>query len=227
MKSLYLFSFLFFLTFRCIEMTAQLSIEPNPSVVLDIDVSEFDIVAHSVIKNETNEVKSFTWVRNVLSIQDTWQSAVCDKNLCYLPHISSPPQNFTLDPQEEGTLDVHVYPEKTEGSAIIEVIVTDVGNPENTITGTYYFNVSPTASKERINNNIKFFPNPAQEYITIDEFEGLSKVEIFSLDGRRVLVNHLLSDNKVDISSLSEGAYILRMKDRNDRQLSSNVLMKK
>lgn len=227
MKFLYLCSFLSFLTIWNNKIAAQLSIEPNPAVVLDIDVSEFDIVAHSIIKNETDEIKSFTWLRNVISIEDTWLSAVCDKNLCYLPHISTPPQNFTLNPQEEGTLDVHIYPYSAEGSAIIEIIVTDVDNPENTITGTYYFNVSPTGNKERISNNIKFFPNPAREYIMIDYFEGLTTIEVFALDGKMVLTNHLISDNKVDISSLSQGTYILRMKDKNGRQLSSNVLMKK
>ncbi len=226
MKFLYTLNILFICCFCHLSAQAQLNITPNPSVILDIDVDEYDIIAHSLIQNESNEIKTFTWERNVITKQTEWESAVCDKNQCYLPHVSAAPLTFTLEPQEQATLDVHVYPFETEGSAIIEVVVTDVNDPENVITGTYYFNESPSSNKERINHNIKFFPNPAMDYITIENFEGLSTVEIYSLDGKLLINDILQTDNKVNISSLVEGAYILRMKDNNGRQLSSNVLQK-
>ena len=226
MKFLYFLNILFICCICHFSANAQLNITPNPVVIMDLDVTEYDIIAHSLIQNESNETKTFTWVRNVISIHPDWSSAVCDKNQCYLPHVSAAPLTFELEPQEQATLDVHVYPFENEGAAIIEVIVTDVNDPENVITGSYYFNESPSSNKERINNNIKFFPNPAMDYITIDNFDGLSKVEIYSLDGKMIINNVLQSDNKVDISTLTQGAYILRMKDNQGRQLSSNVLMK-
>jgi hypothetical protein len=60
-------------------------------------------------------------------------------------------------------------------------------------------------------NILHFWPNPARDYITTDpgdsQFSELVYISIYDLQGRR-LINVPYSD-KIDISSLNEGLYII------------------
>jgi hypothetical protein len=203
--------------------TAQLVITPNPVVLEEVDIEEFDVVAHSEIKNELPVVKQLVWVRNIIEITEDWESAICDKNACYLPIVST--MEFTLGPLEENILDVHVYPGGNDGYAIIEVIVTDKSDDENTVTGTYYFNRTVSSlTSERLTNNIKMFPNPASNRVYLEEAGKVHQVEIFNMKGDRVHYSLLSGGNQLDVSGLITGSYIIRMYDGKGTPVSSNVL---
>ncbi|HAQ38752.1 MAG TPA: hypothetical protein DCX89_09620 [Saprospirales bacterium] len=60
--------------------------------------------------------------------------------------------------------------------------------------------------------NILIFPNPARDYISFSE--TISEVEIRSLDGK--LLTKSLYDNRLDISNLVPGLYIIRVTDQNN-----------
>ncbi len=52
------------------------------------------------------------------------------------------------------------------------------------------------------------YPNPAQNFITIDGMDDHSKVNILGIDGKVVLSS---IDSKIDISSLSPGKYVVEL----------------
>ena len=63
-------------------------------------------------------------------------------------------------------------------------------------------------------DQITVFPNPADNYITIKSDYNLEDaiISLFDLNGRRVLnYKNSSNNNIVDISSLSDGEYILRV----------------
>jgi len=60
---------------------------------------------------------------------------------------------------------------------------------------------------------IKIYPNPASDYISIDVDEEIESIEILDLSGRVVLeVNGMQStkNKRVDISQLQGGVYLVR-----------------
>jgi hypothetical protein len=204
-------------------MSAQTVIEPNPVQINDIDVTEFEVVAYSTVTNESSFNVTYEWTRNEIEITEEWSSAICDKNQCYLSWVSS--QEFSLAPGEEGTLDVHVYPNDAEGAAIIEVEVTDVTNPDNTDTGLYLFN-NTLNTVERLSNAISVYPNPAFNDLFLENPSNVELVEFYDIRGKLHLSAQVNGNMSIDISGLSSGNYIIRMWNSNNEQVSTNLLMK-
>lgn len=206
-----------------VSMNAQTVIEPNPVQINDIDVTEYEVVAYSTVTNESSFNVTYEWTRNEIEITEEWSSAICDKNQCYLSWVSS--QEFSLAPGEEGTLDVHVYPNDAEGAAIIEVVVTDVTNPDNTDTGVYLFN-NTLNTVERLSNAISVYPNPAFNDLFLENPSNVERVEFYDIQGKLHLSAQVNGNMSIDISGLSSGNYIIRMWNSNNEQVSTNLLMK-
>lgn len=57
-------------------------------------------------------------------------------------------------------------------------------------------------------NTISLYPNPIKTILNIQLEEPIEKVEVFSMQGQKVLGN---KDNKIDVSNLSNGVYILKV----------------
>jgi minor extracellular serine protease Vpr len=63
-------------------------------------------------------------------------------------------------------------------------------------------------------NQLTIFPNPASESIYFQGLENTVKISIYSADGKLVR-NEIIHDNKIDISSLPQGLYILEASSKN------------
>ena len=78
-------------------------------------------------------------------------------------------------------------------------------------------------------SEINIYPNPADDFITIDTINSLEGaiISIFDINGRRVLnYKQNANSNKVDVSSLSIGEYIIRVVT-SDGLMASKKLIKK
>ncbi|MGB1120535.1 MAG: T9SS type A sorting domain-containing protein, partial [Saprospiraceae bacterium] len=64
-----------------------------------------------------------------------------------------------------------------------------------------------------LSNDINIYPNPATDFLNI-ETKGLQieTIEIYDLTGRQILQNQNLINNKLEISTLSNGFYIVHIK---------------
>lgn len=61
-------------------------------------------------------------------------------------------------------------------------------------------------------DNVHIFPNPAAETVTITANREMERVEIYSMDGKKVQFQELRADSGVlTINELSEGFYLLRI----------------
>lgn len=219
MKHLYIFIISLLLCLSAFIGQAQITITPNPIVVEDVDVSMFEAVGYAMVTNESDETKTFVWNRNVVAIPEGWQSAVCDVNVCHGVETSN--EVFELAGGQEGTLDVHVYPYGIEGGAIIEVTVSEQGNWDNTATGEYYFNQTVSVA-ERLDGQIKLYPNPASDVIYIDDAHKVSRFELIDLTGKQVINSQLNGEQVVAVSHLPTGTYVARMFDENGERISTN-----
>lgn len=72
--------------------------------------------------------------------------------------------------------------------------------------------ISNTASKEK--STIKIYPNPCQDFITIDGLTLSSQVSIFDLQSNPIQVEK--DNDRIDLSNLNSGIYFLRIRKENE-----------
>jgi len=103
----------------------------------------------------------------------------------------------------------------------------DINNPSGTYTitvthkgtlsgGSQNFSLIATAGSLSIlsvgetqqKEVTQFYPNPAKDYIYINENESNLKVTVYDVSGKMVL-NTSLTDNRLDVSSLEKGNYVV------------------
>ena len=72
-----------------------------------------------------------------------------------------------------------------------------------------FFDKFGSRSGEYADDNIRIFPNPATDVLNI-EGENIQQVQICDMLGKTVL-NNSITDNHIDISSLDDGFYLVRV----------------
>ena len=227
MKQILLSTLFFLVSFS---LSAQVTLKISPDLVeVDVDKTQFETVAHSMIINTADATKTFRWVRKVESISMGWQSAICDINACYNTEIDSTPSDFYLElaPGDSSMLDVHIRPGGLDGSARIKVLLEEVGNPENSVEGSFLFNetLSPTFDFQW--NDVKLFPNPVESYFQLTNYEGVSRVMLYTIAGSLVREYISYPDEKFDVVGQQRGMYLVRLVDREKKILKTMVMHKK
>ena len=64
------------------------------------------------------------------------------------------------------------------------------------------------------NRSMHVYPNPAKDYVMVNSTDGINEIAVYSISGalqKKVLVNS--NDYKLDISALSNGIYIVAIKN--------------
>jgi len=222
---------LFFLTFS-FYLSAQVTLKlTEPEGSKTALSTEEDVVAKGFIKNESDQEVTVMWSRNVVQLTDGWDTAVCDKNLCYVPNYGATSEadgtNLVLAAGEESNFDIHVYPNGLEGAAIVELTATDVSNAENTVTGTFRFNQATTSTFSINKPDLKIYPNPTVNYISLSDSEFVDRLVIYNIVGRRVKMFDANYNNQYDVIDLPTGMYLVRLVDGNDRTIKTVRLSKK
>ncbi len=202
----------------------QVDIQPNPIVVEEVDPDAFEAIGYGTVINATSEAINYTWTRTVVEMTEGWESAVCDKNQCYLPSVSS--MDFILLPEEDTLLDVHVYPNNIEGQAIIEVTVTDQDDPANTVTARYYFNSEPTNTLEVQRDRFRVYPNPNSGLFSITGADNVASVQVYNLAGKLVSNFDTTLDNQYDIRKLPRGSYLVQLIGDNNGIVATKLIQK-
>lgn len=135
-----------------------------------------------------------------------------------------------------------------------DVNVTSATNATFTVTpistGVYYFgfhnytpaanvnmtgaiildNISVTQSNlstqddEFQNNNVNIYPNPASDYLHIRSKKKITEAKIYDASGK-IILSHDKIDQKIDVSKLIKGVYILSIKNA-DGTFSSHKFIK-
>jgi hypothetical protein len=73
-------------------------------------------------------------------------------------------------------------------------------------------NITSTGVHHPLKSRVKVYPNPAGDIITIDNLNGISRLEIINLNGRVIEVIDLSDTEKVDLAlnDFSPGIYLIR-----------------
>ena len=81
----------------------------------------------------------------------------------------------------------------------------------------FWSKLSISASIDTPKDNFILFPNPASDFISIQNTEDRGKIHlsIFNRNGKMIKTEELFSDEKINISGLNNGIYFIKMNDQN------------
>lgn len=220
---------LFFLLFFTFTLNAQVSLKLTvPDAALDVMGNEDEVIAKGTLTNEATDTVRVRWSRNVIELFDGWLTAVCDDNLCYDPSIEDAPQDLVIPPGESSQFNVYIYPLGfSGGSAIVEVTATDINDANNTVTGRYEFNTSTTSTAFIATPEIKIFPNPTTDFISLTETKYIERLVVYNIVGRPVRVFESNYNNTYNVSDLPTGMYLVRLMGKNDKTIKTVRLSKR
>jgi hypothetical protein len=73
-------------------------------------------------------------------------------------------------------------------------------------------------------NKMKFFPNPAKDYMTIESGTGSKHVRIFSLQGQLIRIAETSSSGMLSLQGLSVGMYLLEVVSSEGKEVHRIVI---
>lgn len=87
-----------------------------------------------------------------------------------------------------------------------------------------YTNNSLTSENFNANNlEVGLYPNPVNDVLNIDIKDEISSVEIYALQGQKVLSS---KENKINVSELPSGIYLVRVVDVNNNIATKKIIKK-
>lgn len=226
-KILFLFSMLFIAGgafAQAISVT-----ETNPTVTENTSVGPIEVHTGVNVPNGT----TLKWVSYDGNFATGWdaQVTVCDDYTCHAPSVMS----YTYTTNGSVGLKVSFSNYGYAGTSSIKLALFNPADSAGTVTViTFTATVEVNGVNESKDSKLsmKLFPNPAHSvlYIEMDPISMVDKIEIFNMLGSKVLVsemNHTFGYNTVDVSSLSQGMYILRAKDIKGNTIKATNFTKK
>ncbi len=227
MKKILLLLFIFSLS---LQLTAQVTLViESESSSIEGSKEEDEIIAKTTILNNSSEMKTVLWERNILSLSEGWETSFCDKNVCYNPDIDA--FEFDLDSMEQAEVSVYGYPkgfdragEGIDGATTVEIKFTDAGDPNNTVTGTFDVQTegfTTTSTRFASKPNIKIYPNPTSQYISLTEATNVNRLMVYNIVGRPVKSFWANTSNQYDVSNLPIGIYLVRLMDRYEQTIKT------
>jgi len=215
------------LIMSCLLQTTIAQIKIEIDTVFTAIIEEPDLVGHNTFTNQIPQLKTFKWTRNILDITEGWSTAVCDKNLCYVPSIGS--EEVELGPGASSLLDVHLYTNDIyDGYAFIELKIEDVADSNNYKFAYYLYDSNLPVSVNDINGGeFKVYPNPSEGMFFIEQAkEPIASIKIFDIAGAEILNISLGQQQWVELFQLKPGNYIFQLINRQREVLAIKMIAK-
>lgn len=186
------------------------------------------------ISNSTNETELiFFLIQDKLGVETTWE--IIDNTTGNIMYTGGPynviPNGSPLDTHEisvsldhQGCHTINVYDSKFNGmnsywgaggyrlETLDGDLILESDGIFRDVQTQYFYAGNIDIGIEEFENNIKIFPNPAENLISISsDMEEIEGVSIFNLNGQRVYkANNLeFQNHDIDVSFLSTGIYLV------------------
>ncbi len=225
--------FAIFLTIGSLPIAAQV-LTGSPDVVVEAGdyLTEFEIIAHSTIHNNSSERIEVKWARIENTIPNGWNSQVCDPISCWAPFVNANPQPLEIAAGGSMLLDLHFQPAEIEGTGTSVIHVWSVADSANVnITMTYSADAYTVGIEDDPISQIKVYPNPVRDNLTIDVGVDthVRYVEVYNLIGRKMAhysIPYNVGKYRINASALPEGLYFVKMLNDNYEQLTTRSFAK-
>lgn len=202
-------------------------VEPNPNSISFIpDMTNHK--AHGSVKNKTTGTIKVYWVREIIELPIDWNTYICDANYCYSPELGKCPDNYpnVIKTNDSTILDVYVTDNGIDGQAHIIMWVFEKEDTSKKLRVDYLFN-KVVSNNEVKNIEIKVYPNPTYNDLFIDFNQGLSRIELYTILGKKVSSFKAMQGESYDISPLLDGLYFVKLIDPNEQVLRTIRLQKR
>lgn len=130
------------------------------------------------------------------------------------------PDNVDLVSNTDASFKSYILPTPTIGTKYVKVIGNGQTSGSSRFTSIHEIEFYGTASTlsvddKQLNNQVQLYPNPVKDILTVSQIKTqVNTLQVFNIDGRKVIekpIKTLESEVKVDVSSLSNGTYILNI----------------
>ena len=178
--------------------------------------SDLELVKYSYVENPTTSDISINIVRAVNNFSSGWSGSYICTDLCYPDTQNVVP--VIIPAMDKVEVQLHFMSDKSVGDGEVKLRFDEVGQPSMEIT--YIAAAHPVSVVPVANPEIKFYPNPANEYITVElaEVNRSAQVEVYNIIGKKLksfVVNEVGTSFNIELSDLPKGAYFLRLKQDN------------
>ena len=75
--------------------------------------------------------------------------------------------------------------------------------------------------------SVSVFPNPATEFITVNNEEAVKTIHVFNFTGRKMKNFDVVKGDRYDIADLPNGLYFVQLIGRNNKVIATQRLTKK
>lgn len=75
--------------------------------------------------------------------------------------------------------------------------------------------------------SVSVFPNPATEFITVNNEEAVKTIHIFNFTGRKMKNFEVVKGDRYEVADLPNGLYFVQLIGRNNKVLATQRLTKK
>ncbi|MEN3324443.1 chondroitinase-B domain-containing protein [Mariniflexile soesokkakense] len=143
-----------------------------------------------------------------------------------------PPDNVDLISNTNASFKSFILPAPAIDTKYVKLI--GKGQASSTFTTIHEIEFYGNESTLSVNDNdltkqVKMYPNPVKDILTLSHIKtSVNSIQIFNIDGRKVLERPVkLSENeiKIDVSSFSNGAYILNIINNDTSKHSKMIIV--
>ena len=211
------FIFLFMLSMNTF---CQITVTPETlERTIDNNIPEY--IFDVYVTNSSSTEQSFWWkIFREDGTPKEWDLFVCDFQLCYSPSVIACPPNKPNKMPADTTMKItfHLKSYEVNGAAKLWLEFYSDKTYQNLYDRTDSLGVVTVASPNFVNDdelNFSVYPNPVKErvFISAENLES-KKIKITTIDGAEKMKLDFISSSGINVSSLSDGIYILYLTDK-------------
>jgi hypothetical protein len=73
-------------------------------------------------------------------------------------------------------------------------------------------------------NKVTIYPNPTKDYLKLSNYKNIQKVEVYDLNGKRLILKNDFKDEKIVFQNFSKGIYTLKIYLNNGTIISDKIM---
>jgi len=207
-KNLLLFSLMFLSS----AVFAQLSIDIASRTIHGEGGVDQDITVRVEVRNTSNQDMNLLWTRHEIAKPAIWETKVGDLS----PNTDIAPEDKAIHifPGATVTLQISVKSYGQAGYAQVELDLYDAENQDiilGVIKATFEATNANSKSAAKRKEAIRIYPNPTTDYFRIYQSDGVSRIEVYNIVGKRIMAYPASMDGEYDVTNLLDGMYLVRL----------------
>lgn len=152
---------------------------------------------------------NFTWYVVEKLVPGEWETSLCAGDLC----VSDPEGDYSISigVGEKMLFKYSFIPYSVEGSGGVTVYIKSQMDPSYKDSFTVDITASTLSVKESKPEPFSVYPNPAKDYIVVSSTNSKAiTIDVYDILGNKHISKLVHPGDKIDISALSTGIYMLR-----------------